>query len=125
MSVQQVDDKALKTLEDELLHKIDSINGQVKKLQATLDHIEGHWKGIGAHAFDSTQNALNTRMTRLNRLLAQYLEGIAATRKSSTNNDHDVAAAFKGHGQDVGGAGGDSVGIDQSGKIASKLNQYS
>lgn len=119
MANQRVSDGTLQRLETTLLEKINSINSQVKGLNANLDILEGAWKGIGAAEFNKAQAAVNRRMSNLNQLLAQYLEAVEATRKLSGNNEDDVAQAFRG--VDVVDSG---VGVDGGGKPASALNQY-
>ncbi|MGH3742804.1 MAG: WXG100 family type VII secretion target [Micromonosporaceae bacterium] len=121
MATQKVNGVDLKDLETRLLDKINSINGQVKALNANLDSLEGAWRGVGASEFNSAQQRVNNRMTSLNRLLAQYLEGIEATRTMSGNTEDDVAGAFRGVDA---GVGGNDVGINASGAPVSKLNQF-
>ncbi|MGX9229000.1 hypothetical protein ACWV95_27860 [Streptomyces albus] len=62
MADQKLDDASLRKKEEWLVSKIDNINGQVKGLQGVIDSIEGHWKGIGAGAFDTKQTEINNRM---------------------------------------------------------------
>ncbi|CAL9578370.1 WXG100 family type VII secretion target [Streptomyces albus] len=120
MADQKLEDAALRKKEEWLVSKIDNINGQVKGLQGVIDSIEGHWKGIGAGAFDTKQTEINNRMQKLNRLLAYFLEGIEAARKASGLNEDDIAKALRGI--DVVDSG---YGVTPGGQPASKLDMYS
>lgn len=116
MADQKLTDAEVQKKEQKLAGQIENINGQVRNLQNVIDEVETHWKGIGAGAYNRVQHDINERMKKLNRLLAYFLEGIEASRKSSTNNEHDIAQALKGI--DVVG-GGYGVGS------GSKLDMYS
>ncbi|MFI2368666.1 WXG100 family type VII secretion target [Streptomyces sp. NPDC018833] len=96
MSVQKVGDQSLKDFQDELTRKFEDVKGQLKTLQGVIDSLEGRWKGIGAGAFDRTQNEINQGMVRIAKLMLNFQEAIQVTRVTAGNTEDEIEAALKG-----------------------------
>ncbi|MGC5344613.1 WXG100 family type VII secretion target [Streptomyces sp. DT24] len=96
MADQKVTDHSLLQLEGELSTRFDSVKGQLKQLQATIDSLEGAWKGIGAGAFNAKQTEINEHMVHIAQLLLNYQEAIKAARTISGNTEDEVRAALQG-----------------------------
>ncbi|MCX5400141.1 WXG100 family type VII secretion target [Streptomyces sp. NBC_00102] len=108
MADQKVTAESLLQLENELSTRYDSVKSQLKTLQATIDGLEGAWKGIGASAFDNKQREINDSMVSIGIRLQHFQEAIKAARTISHNTEEEVERAL--HGIDVvpgytGGAG--------------------
>ncbi|MFD7068598.1 WXG100 family type VII secretion target [Streptomyces sp. NPDC059913] len=108
MADQKLSDAALRKLEGELTTRFDSVKGQLKTLQGTIDGLEGHWKGIGAGAFNAKQEEINRRMASIARRLLNFQEAIEAARTISGNTEEEVKQALQGVDV-VGGYSGDAV----------------
>ncbi|MFG2562519.1 WXG100 family type VII secretion target [Streptomyces sp. NPDC048496] len=96
MADQKLSDAALLKLEGELSTRFDSVKGQLKKLQATIDSLEGAWKGIGAGAFNTKQDEINQKMVSIAHRLLNYQEAIKAARTISGNTEDEVKQALQG-----------------------------
>lgn len=96
MAVQKVNGVALAQLQVELTNSFESVKGQLNRLHATIDSLEGQWKGIGAGAFNSKQAQINNNMVRIGKLLLKFQEAIAAARTISGNTEDEVLAAMRG-----------------------------
>lgn len=96
MAVQKVNGHSLQQLELELTARFDSVKGQLQKLQATIDSLEGAWRGIGAGAFNQKQTEINQSMARIARQLLKFQEAIKAARTIAGNTDDEVLAAMRG-----------------------------
>ncbi|MFI0982011.1 WXG100 family type VII secretion target [Streptomyces sp. NPDC021093] len=105
MAVQKVNDVALAKLQTELTKNFDSVKGQLQRLHATIDGLEGQWQGIGAGAFNSKQAQINQNMVRIGRLLLKFQEAIEAARRISGNTEDEVRAAMRGIDVTPGHAG--------------------
>ncbi|AGS72165.1 WXG100 family type VII secretion target [Streptomyces collinus] len=101
---QKVSDKDIIVLEKELLHRFEGIKGQLKDLQSLIDSLEGHWKGIGAGAFNAKQTEINERMVRIGNILAKFIEGMSSTRKIKDGTEDEVRAQVQGIDVDLGGS---------------------
>ncbi|MGW0770387.1 WXG100 family type VII secretion target [Streptomyces sp. NPDC002671] len=101
---QKVSDKDIILLEKELLHRFEGIKGQLKELQGIIDSLEGHWKGIGAGAFNAKQTEINERMVRIGNILAKFIEAMTATRKIKDGTEDEVRAQVQSIDVDFGGA---------------------
>ncbi|MET7290074.1 WXG100 family type VII secretion target [Streptomyces sp. NPDC005573] len=101
---QKVSDKDIVILEKELLHRFEGIKGQLKELQAIIDSLEGHWKGIGAGAFNTKQTEINERMVRIGNILAKFIEAMTNTRKIKDGTEDEVRAQVQGIDVDLGGS---------------------
>ncbi|MEV7691333.1 WXG100 family type VII secretion target [Streptomyces bungoensis] len=101
---QKVSDKDIIVLEKELLHRFEGIKGQLKELQAIIDSLEGHWKGIGAGAFNAKQTEINERMVRIGNILAKFIEAMTNTRKIKDGTEDEVRAQVQGIDVDFGGS---------------------
>ncbi|MFF8964824.1 WXG100 family type VII secretion target [Streptomyces globisporus] len=106
MADQKVSDAALLKLEGDLTIKFEAVKGQVKKLHATIDNLEGKWQGIGANHFNQKQTEINNRMVDLAKQLAGFQESIKAARTISGDNEDEIRAALTS--VDVQGPTGDS-----------------
>ncbi|MFJ4965626.1 WXG domain conatining protein [Streptomyces sp. ADI96-02] len=96
MADQKVSDATLIKLEGDLTNRFDSVKGQLKQLQATIDSLEGAWKGIGAGAYNSKQEAINNRMISLGNQLLRFQEAIKAARTITGNTEDEVRQALQG-----------------------------
>ncbi|MBK3556991.1 WXG100 family type VII secretion target [Streptomyces rubiginosohelvolus] len=94
MADQKVSDAALLKLEGDLTIKFEAVKGQVKKLHATIDNLEGKWQGIGANHFNQKQTEINNRMVDLAKQLAGFQESIKAARTISGDNEDEIRAAL-------------------------------
>ncbi|MEV7421980.1 MULTISPECIES: WXG100 family type VII secretion target [unclassified Streptomyces] len=96
MAVQKVNGVSLGKLQNELTENFESVKGQLRALQGTIDSLEGAWKGIGAGEFNRKQTAINERMVSLGKQLLKYQEAIEAARTISGNTEKEVEAALRG-----------------------------
>ncbi|MFE9728284.1 WXG100 family type VII secretion target [Streptomyces sp. NPDC005794] len=96
MADQKLSDDALIKIESELTTRFESVRGQIKTLQGTIDSLEGAWKGIGATAFNSKQDDINRRMGNIAVRMANFQEAIKAARVISGNTEDEIKAALQG-----------------------------
>ncbi|MEV8454228.1 WXG100 family type VII secretion target [Streptomyces sp. NPDC052095] len=96
MADQKYSDDALRKLEGELTTRFESVKGQLKTLQGTIDGLEGHWKGIGAGEFNKKQDAINRRMVSIARRLLNFQEAIKAARTITGNTEDEIRQALQG-----------------------------
>ncbi|MFI5805547.1 WXG100 family type VII secretion target [Streptomyces sp. NPDC051561] len=108
MAVQKVNGVALAKLQLELTNNFQNVKGQLSRLHATIDNLEGQWKGIGAGAFNAKQAQINQNMVRIGNLLLKFQEAIEAARTISGNTEDEVRAAMRGIDVTPGYAGGPS-----------------
>jgi WXG100 family type VII secretion target len=99
---QRLTDQQVAQLEKELFEKFTSLKGQLQQIQGTIDSLEGQWKGIGAGAFNSKQEEINTSMVRLGNILAKFLEATSQSRKIKDGTEDDVRAAVQSINVDLG-----------------------
>ena len=92
----KLSDDALLKLEGELSTRFDSVKGQLKKLQATIDSLEGAWEGIGAGAFNTKQDEVNRRMVSIAHRLLRFQEAIKAARVLKGNTEDEIKQALQG-----------------------------
>ncbi|MCT2547657.1 MULTISPECIES: WXG100 family type VII secretion target [Streptomyces] len=107
MADQKLSDAALLKLEGELSTRFDSVKGQLKTLQGTIDSLEGHWKGIGAGAFNTKQEEVNRKMVSIAHRLLNFQEAIKAARTIKDNTEDEIRQALQGVDV-VGGYSGDA-----------------
>ncbi|MFF4187264.1 WXG100 family type VII secretion target [Streptomyces sp. NPDC001691] len=93
---QRVSDSEMAKLEEQILHRFDSVKSQVNHLQNVINSLEGAWEGIGAHAFDRKQTDINHKMVHMGRLLLDFLEAMKATRTLKGDTDDEVRKALMG-----------------------------
>ncbi|MFF5723580.1 WXG100 family type VII secretion target [[Kitasatospora] papulosa] len=96
MADQKLSDEMLLKLEGELTKRFDSVRGQLKTLQATIDSLEGAWKGIGASAFNAKQADINIKMGNIATRLVNFQEAIKAARTISGNTEDEIRQALQG-----------------------------
>ncbi|MFC9536841.1 MULTISPECIES: WXG100 family type VII secretion target [unclassified Streptomyces] len=101
---QRITDSDLIKLEKHLAEKFESIKGQLGRLQGTIDSLEGHWKGIGAHAFDTKQTEINERMVKIGNLLVWFMDSMNKTRHIKNETEDQVRASVQGIDVDLGGS---------------------
>ncbi|MGW1292271.1 WXG100 family type VII secretion target [Streptomyces sp. NPDC002533] len=94
MADQKVSDAALLKLEGDLSIKFEAVKGQLKKLHAVIDNLEGKWQGIGANHFNQKQTEINHRMVDLGKQLARFQDSIKAARTISGDNEDEIRAAL-------------------------------
>ncbi len=108
---QKVSDAELIKLENTIVHKYDSIKGQIKHLQGTIDQLEAHWVGLGANAFGKKQEEINNSLVHMGKTLAKFLDAINNTRHIKNDSEDKILA--------------DAKSIDPGlGNQTSALNQY-
>jgi uncharacterized protein YukE len=88
------DDEVI-ALERNIVDRFESIKGQMTRLQGTIDQLEGHWRGIGAAAFNKKQAEINEHMMQIGKLLMKFLENINMTRKDKDNLEDEVRATIQ------------------------------
>ncbi|MFE0031987.1 WXG100 family type VII secretion target [[Kitasatospora] papulosa] len=96
MADQKLSDEMLLKLEGELTKRFDSVRGQLKTLQATIDSLEGAWKGVGASAFNAKQADINIKMGNIATRLVNFQEAIKAARTISGNTEDEIRQALQG-----------------------------
>lgn len=101
---QKVSDKDVIALEKELLDRFEGLKGQLKRLQATIDSLEGNWKGIGAGAFNTKQTEINESMVRIGNILAGFIEGMTETLKIKDGTEDEVRAQVQSIDVSLGGS---------------------
>ncbi|MEU7645972.1 WXG100 family type VII secretion target [Streptomyces huasconensis] len=90
-------------LKKEIVGKYDSVQKQLKRLQGTLDTMEGNWRGIGAHAFDKKQTEINEHMRAIGNILVDFLEGISGNEKLVDGLEDQVQSTMKSIDVQYGG----------------------
>ncbi|MFE6042316.1 WXG100 family type VII secretion target [Streptomyces sp. NPDC056452] len=106
MADQKLSDDSLLKLEGELTKRFESVRGQLKTLQATIDSLEGAWKGIGATAFNAKQADINLKMGNIATRLVNFQEAIKAARTISGNTEDEIKQALQGVDVVAGHSGG-------------------
>jgi uncharacterized protein YukE len=91
-------------LEQKLLGQFDDIKGQLTNLQHLIDTIEGHWKGIGAGAFNQKQTEINEHIVRIGNLLVGFIESMNTTMKINDDTEDQVRAAVHKIDVNLGGS---------------------
>ncbi|MET9364023.1 WXG100 family type VII secretion target [Streptomyces sp. NPDC006632] len=117
---QQVIDSQMAHLETQVLLKFDDVKGQLSRLQAVIDSLEGSWDGIGAGAFNGKQRDINDQMVHIGKKLLDFLEAMKATRTGKGDIDHQVHQALMGVDV-VDGYSGDAAA---TAAITSNLSTY-
>lgn len=101
---QKITRESVVSLENELLHRFDDIKGQLKHLQHLIDTLEGHWKGIGAGAFNAKQTEINERMVRMGNILVKFIDAMNTTMKINDSTEDQVRASVQSIDVNYGGA---------------------
>jgi WXG100 family type VII secretion target len=91
-------------LEQQLNTQFEDIKGQLKHLQALIDSLEGHWKGIGAGAFNAKQTEINERMVRMGNILVKFIDAMNTTMKISDHTEDEVRSKVQSIDVDLGGS---------------------
>lgn len=92
---QKVSDQHLVKLEKQITDGYDSLRGQVKRLQGTIDQLEAHWVGLGANAFGAKQEEINTSIVHMGKTLEKFLHAINATRGIKNDSEDKIMADIK------------------------------
>lgn len=100
---QKLNNEQVALLKKEIVGKYDSVQKQLKRLQGTLDTMEGNWRGIGAHAFDRKQTEINEHMRAVGNILVDFLEGISGNEKLTDGLEDQVRATMDGIDVQYGG----------------------
>lgn len=100
---QKLSDDAVIKLEKRIGERYDHLCAQVRDLQAMLDGLEGHWKGIGAHAFDRKQTEINERLVHMGKLLGRFVEAMNKTRHIKSGTEDDILADMNKINPELGG----------------------
>ncbi|MEV5875501.1 hypothetical protein AB0L75_14960 [Streptomyces sp. NPDC052101] len=101
---QKITKKSIAGLEQELLHRFDETKDQLKYLQHMLDTLEGHWKGIGAGAFNAKQTEINERMVHMGNILVKFIDAMNTTMKINDSTEDQVRASVQQIDVDYGGS---------------------
>ncbi|MGW4563526.1 WXG100 family type VII secretion target [Streptomyces sp. NPDC004561] len=102
--VQKITKDQVAGLEKELLTRFDHIKGQLGTLQHMIDSLEGHWKGIGAGAFNAKQTEINERMVRIGNILVKFIDAMNTTMKINDSTEDEVRAKVQSIDVDLGGS---------------------
>lgn len=86
---------SLAKLESDIYDMVGSMDRQVKALQTVIDNLEGHWKGIGANAFNAQQSLINEDHRVLAILLNKIKDAVHDTNVTSGATDEDVLQDMK------------------------------
>lgn len=100
---QKLNNQQVALLKKEIVGKYDSVQKQLKRLQGTLDTMEGNWRGIGAHAFDKKQTEINEHMRAVGNILVDFLEGISNNEKLTDGLEDQVRSTMDGIDVQYGG----------------------
>lgn len=103
-STQKITKESVVGLEQKLLAQFDDIKGQLGRLQHLIDSLEGHWKGIGAGAFNAKQTEINENMVRIGNILVGFIESMSTTMKINDNTEDQVRATVQKIDVDLGGS---------------------
>ncbi|MEU2926382.1 WXG100 family type VII secretion target [Streptomyces sp. NPDC007251] len=101
---QKITKESVAGLEQKLLGQFDDIKGQVRRLQQLIDSLEGHWKGIGAGAFNAKQTEINEHMVRIGNILVGFIESMNTTMKINDHTEDEVRAKVRSIDVQLGGA---------------------
>ncbi|MBT2385229.1 WXG100 family type VII secretion target [Streptomyces sp. ISL-11] len=99
----RLEDAKLTKLANDLDDMHNTIEGRIQALNAVVDSIEGHWKGIAANEYNSMQTRVNGDIRKLKQRLAFAREAVAMSDKGFTQEEHDRLNSFKGVGEGGGG----------------------
>ncbi|MGW0207950.1 WXG100 family type VII secretion target [Streptomyces sp. NPDC003233] len=101
---QKITKDSVVVLEQRLLGQFDHIKSQLARLQGLIDSVEGHWKGIGAGAFNAKQTEINEHMARMGNILVGFIESMNTTMKINDHTEDEVRAKVQSIDVDLGGA---------------------
>ncbi|MEU3557076.1 WXG100 family type VII secretion target [Streptomyces fragilis] len=104
-------DSEVEALQKNIVDRFESIKGQMTRLQGTIDQLEGHWRGIGAAAFNKKQVEINEHMRDIGQLLVKFLDNINMTRRDKDNLEDEVRGTI------------DSIDVQYGGKT-SAISSY-
>ncbi|MEW2275282.1 hypothetical protein GTY20_30165 [Streptomyces sp. SID4946] len=82
-------------LEQKLNTQFEGIKSNVTTLQQLLDSLEGHWKGIGAGAFNAKQVELNESLVRIGNILVKFMDAMNTTMKINDGTEDQVRASVQ------------------------------
>ncbi|MEW2620068.1 WXG100 family type VII secretion target [Streptomyces sp. NPDC048106] len=91
-------------LEQGLKTQFEHIQTQLRTLQHLIDTLEGHWKGIGAGAFNAKQTEINERMVRIGNILVKFMDAMNSTMKINDSTEDQVRAQVQKIDVDYGGS---------------------
>ncbi|GHD96815.1 WXG100 family type VII secretion target [Streptomyces naganishii] len=100
----KLDSAEVLRLEKSIVHKYESIKGQLARLQGTIDMIQSNWTGQGAAAFDRKQSDINDHVVALGKMLEKVLEGVNLNRKDKESLEQELHSKI--HQIDVQDLGG-------------------
>lgn len=86
---------SLDKLESDLDSMVGSMDRQVRALQAVIDNLEGHWRGIGANAFNVQQALINEDHRVLAVLLGRIKQAVHDTNLTAGATDENVLQDMK------------------------------
>ncbi|MEW2297146.1 WXG100 family type VII secretion target [Streptomyces sp. NPDC006743] len=91
-------------LEQSIVHRYESIQGQLRRLQGTIDMIENNWTGQGAGAFNAKQTEINDHVVALGQMLEKVLDGVNINRKDKEKLEDELHGRIRQIDvQDLGG----------------------
>ncbi|MFY4718553.1 WXG100 family type VII secretion target [Streptomyces sp. LaBMicrA B280] len=91
-------------LEQNLKTQFEDIQTQLRNLQHLIDTLEGHWKGIGAGAFNRKQTEINEHMVRIGKILVKFMDAMNTTMKINDGTEDDVRAQVQKIDVNYGGS---------------------
>ncbi|OPF71108.1 hypothetical protein VT50_0235065 [Streptomyces antioxidans] len=85
----RVEGHDFKTLESAIDWMEGQLTERIGKLNNVIDHVEGHWKGIAAGAYNNLQSEVNSDVRRVNQLLSFTRELVKASRDGFDQEELD------------------------------------
>lgn len=80
----------------DLGHMHDTLEGRITSLNAVIDAVEGHWKGVAANAYNGLQTQVNLDVRNLKELLAFTKEAVQMSRDGFDAEEVERLNSFKG-----------------------------
>ncbi|MFI8854346.1 WXG100 family type VII secretion target [Streptomyces sp. NPDC053499] len=123
---QNVDDKTLKSMANELEEMMSAISGRVGRLNELIDNLEGAWQGIGKGAFDRVQRGLNDDLRVQRRILEGFVGSIHGNLGIKDSNEDDIVQSMNklgNSGEHFSATGPDTTQGSLAAGYGSKLSQ--
>ncbi|MEU3191978.1 WXG100 family type VII secretion target [Streptomyces sp. NPDC006992] len=125
---QNVDDKTLKSLANELEEMMGAITGRVTRLNQLIDNLEGAWQGVAKGAFDRVQRGMNDDLRVQRRIMEGFVGSIHGNLGIKDSNEDDIVQSMNKLGsgenpQHFSATGPDTTQGSLAGAYSSKLSQ--
>ncbi|MFE6766352.1 WXG100 family type VII secretion target [Streptomyces sp. NPDC057689] len=80
----------------DLGHMQDTLESRITALNAVIDSVEGHWKGVAANAYNGLQSQVNLDVRGLKEILAFTHEAVQMSRDGFDAEEVERLNSFKG-----------------------------